>query len=142
MVLVDSSIIIDFINLDKYREVISDLLSLKRFATCEIIVMEVLQGIKDDHSFQVIKSFLETLPLISIQYNDYLKAVDIYRSCRKNGTTIRKSIDCIIAAVAINNKLELFSKDRDFDHIRGYFDLLAFNYIAPQGTDATVPPLV
>ncbi len=88
--------------------------------------MEVLQGIRDDETYQVIKSFLETLPLLSIQYNDYLKAVEIYRICRKNGTTIRKSIDCIIAAVAINNKLELFSKDKDFDHIRRYFDLSIF----------------
>jgi predicted nucleic acid-binding protein len=126
MVLVDTSIIIDYLNRNIYKESIKTLLSNKEFATTEIIIMEVLQGIKDDRTYETTKSFLTTLPLISAKYKDYLKAVDIYRTCRKKGITIRKSIDCLIAAIVINNDLRLFSNDRDFDHIQEYFELKKF----------------
>jgi predicted nucleic acid-binding protein len=126
MVLVDTSVIIDFINNDKHKESITTLLSNKEFATTEIIIMEVLQGIKDDKSYETTKAFLESLPLVSVRYEDYLEAANIYRTCRKKGITIRKSIDCLIASLVINNNLRLFSNDRDFDHIQMYFDLVNF----------------
>ncbi|MCK4760725.1 MAG: PIN domain nuclease [Candidatus Aminicenantes bacterium] len=127
MVLVDSSVIIDFINENKYKEVIISLLSKKEFLTTEIIMMEVLQGIRDDKTYDKIKSFLESLPLVEIKYGDYIEAANIYRTCRRKGITIRKSIDCIIAAAAINNDLELISKGADFDNIRKHFALKRFN---------------
>lgn len=85
--------------------------------------MEILQGIKDDHTYDKIKSFLESLPLVKVKYEDYLRAANIYRTCRRQGITIRKSIDCIIAAVVINNDLELFTNDSDFENIKKHFDL-------------------
>jgi len=88
--------------------------------------MEVLQGIRIEETYNEIKSFLESLPLIEIKYKDYITAADIYRLCRKKGLTIRKSIDCIIAAVVINNDLELFSKDRDFEAIQKHFDFKCY----------------
>lgn len=127
MVLVDTSIIIDFINNNKYRKEINALLSGKAFYTTEIIVMEVLQGIKDDKKYDKIKSFWESLPLVEVKYEDFVKAANIYRNCRKKGITIRKSIDCIIAAIAMGNNLELFSNDRYFDNIRKHFELKSFN---------------
>ncbi|MCP5053071.1 MAG: PIN domain nuclease [bacterium] len=123
MVLVDTSIIIDFINKNKHRETITALLATRRIITADIIIMEVLQGIKEEKTYDQIKSFLESLPKVEMKYDDYIKAANIYRTCRKKGITIRKSIDCIIAGIALNNKLELFSNDRDFDNIRKHFEL-------------------
>jgi len=127
MVLVDTSIIIDFINNNRFKKEITTLLESKEFSTTEMIIMEVLQGIKDDKTYDKIKTFLESLPLVEVKYEDFLEAANIYRTCRKRGITIRKSIDCIIAAIAINNNLELFSIDRDFDNIRKHFELLRYN---------------
>ncbi len=126
MVLVDTSIIIDFFNTGKFKDSIIALLSNKEFATAEIIMMEVLQGIKDDKSYETTKIFLDSLPLISIKHDDYLDAANIYRTCRKNGVTIRNSIDCLIASIVINNNLRLFSNDRDFNHIQKFFNLEKF----------------
>ena len=50
-------------------------------------------------------------------YDTYIHASDIYRYCRKKGKTIRKTIDCVIAAVAIEKNLSLLSKDKDFNKI-------------------------
>lgn len=132
MVLVDTSIIIDFLNRNRYKGVISTLLSTKEFGTTEIIIMEVLQGVKEDKTYDKIKTFLESLPLVEMKYEDYIEAANIYRTCRRKGITIRKSIDCIIAAVAMDNNLKLFSNDRDFDNIRKHFDLKGFSEEKPK----------
>jgi len=48
----------------------------------------------------------------------YLEAAKIYRTCREKGRTVRKTADCIIAAICIENDFLLFHKDRDFDRIK------------------------
>jgi predicted nucleic acid-binding protein len=53
----------------------------------------------------------------------FLLAAHIYRSLRTRGITIRNSIDCMIAAVCIENKVTLLHRDKDFDLISKHFDL-------------------
>ena len=53
----------------------------------------------------------------------YLKAAQIYRDCRKKGKTARKTGDCIIAAICLENDLTLLHKDSDFDIIKAYAGL-------------------
>jgi hypothetical protein len=48
---------------------------------------------------------------------DYLGAARLYRECRRKGVTIRKTIDCLIAQVALANGLTMFHCDSDFDRI-------------------------
>ena len=50
----------------------------------------------------------------AINFETYIHASDIYRECRKKGVTVRKTIDCLIAAVAIENGLSLLHKDNYF----------------------------
>jgi len=47
----------------------------------------------------------------------FVKAAELYRTLRRKGITIRKPIDCMIAAVAIEHNVPLLHKDRDFDSI-------------------------
>jgi hypothetical protein len=47
----------------------------------------------------------------------FREAAEIYRTGRSLGVTIRSSVDCLIAAIAIRNEAELWHDDRDFDHI-------------------------
>ncbi len=46
---------------------------------------------------------------------------------RMNGITIRSANDCLIAASAILNRIELLHADRDFDYIAGITNLQARN---------------
>ncbi len=55
----------------------------------------------------------------------FLAAADIYRSLRRKGITVRKSVDCMIAAVAIEFDLPLLHNDRDFDPIEAHCGLRA-----------------
>ena len=123
MVLIDSSVLIDFLNKNRYREEITKLIVDEKIATTDVIIMEVLQGIKEDKVYERVKSFMESIPIISADYNDYILSANIYRTCRKKGKTIRKSIDCLIASISINHDLTLFANDKDFIHLAECFDL-------------------
>ncbi|HEY8462417.1 MAG TPA: PIN domain nuclease [Bacillota bacterium] len=123
MILVDTSIWIDFFN-NKIKnqkvEILDSLLKNKQktlFIT-DIILTEILQGIREDSKYIITKNTMLSLPFVHAKnYDTYIHAVDIYRECRKKGFTIRKTIDCLIAAIAIENNLALLHNDRDFSNI-------------------------
>ena len=50
--------------------------------------------------------------------NTFIEAADLFRLLRKQGFTVRKTNDCIIAATAIQHGVALLHNDRDFDVLR------------------------
>jgi len=59
--------------------------------------------------------------------NSYSQAAHIYFTCRRHGITIRSTIDCIIAQLAIEHDLILLHSDRDFEQIAKHFSLRLWN---------------
>jgi predicted nucleic acid-binding protein len=53
----------------------------------------------------------------------FLEAAEIYRQGRRKGYTIRSTMDCLIAAIAIRNGVPVWHKDRDFSAISRYTGL-------------------
>jgi predicted nucleic acid-binding protein len=53
----------------------------------------------------------------------YREAAEIYRQGRRRGITIRSSVDCLIAAIAIDHKVAVWHHDRDFSAIARYTTL-------------------
>src|SRR4030067_821135 len=114
-------------NIDLNDKILKDALRLTRIKTkkeeemciTEIILTEILQGIKEDTAYETTKSYLLEFPIIKPKGNEtYISAADIYRKCRKQGKTIRKTIDCIIAAIAQENNLTILHNDNDFEVIK------------------------
>jgi hypothetical protein len=118
---VDTSVWIEYLGKKKSpygRELEKLIASDIDLATADIIIMEVLQGIKDDKTHNEIKELLLAFPVFSCGGLDAcLKSAELYRSCRKRGLTIRRSVDCLLAVTAMENNLRVLHKDRDFDHI-------------------------
>ena len=56
-----------------------------------------------------------------------IHSAKIYRSLRKKGVIIRNTVDCIIAAVAIESKIPLLHNDKDFIPIEKHCGLKVFN---------------
>lgn len=83
-------------------------------ATCGIVLMEILQGIRKETEYKNTKYYLETFDCLPSQKSTFMLSADIYRSLCQKGCTPRKSIDCFIAAIAIENKLPLLHQDKDF----------------------------
>lgn len=122
MILVDTSVWIDFFNGhnedEKVKKLTDALKHDKDIFITDIILTEILQGIKDDNQYTVVKNSLLTLKFVHAKYYEtYIYASDIYRNCRKKGVTVRKTIDCLIAAISIENNLSLLCKDNDFINI-------------------------
>jgi predicted nucleic acid-binding protein len=121
MILVDTSVWIDFLKgaSSRERRALHRLIEEEKdISITEIILAEILQGIKEDKDFIAVKDYLLEFPIYRPKgIETYLRAAGIYRDCRKKGKTIRKTIDCIIAAICIENDLTLFHKDGDFDLI-------------------------
>lgn len=44
----------------------------------------------------------------------YAEAADPYRTCRQRGITVRSTLDCLIARIALEHELVLVHNDRDF----------------------------
>jgi len=63
----------------------------------------------------------------------YVRAAHIFRSLRRKGVTIRKTVDCMIASVAIEHDLFLLHNDRDFDLIAADSKLRVLNIEGPGG---------
>ena len=85
---------------------------------CPIIYQEVLQGIREEETFQKIKQILQQYRMIHLDVMYVTNfAVDLYRYLRKKGITIRKSVDCLIASYAIIAGMPILHNDSDFSQI-------------------------
>jgi predicted nucleic acid-binding protein len=131
MVLVDTSVWIDFFA-GRDRVHVAQLETLIRdgrnLALCGIILTEILQGIRDDAVYTLTETRLRFLILLPMCRNTFLLAAQIYRSLRKHGVTVRKPVDCMIAAVAIENSIPLLHNDRGFLSIAKHHPLMFWQW--------------
>ena len=119
--LFDTSVWIDFFSGTDTAEVTLLTFYLKKdlpVFTCPVIIQEVLQGIRNDKSFEEVKDSFLALPVLTENPVDAaIGAAQIYRHLRKKEITIRKSNDCLIAYYALKNSKKIIHRDRDFDLI-------------------------
>ena len=126
MVIVDSSVWIDYLadrsmpEVDWLaRNVESDEISLTDLTLCE-----VLQGLRDDQSFERVLHRLMLLPMFQICGTTLaIASAENYRILRAKGITVRKTIDCLIATFCIRNGHALLHRDRDFDPFEKHLGL-------------------
>lgn len=126
MVLVDTTVWIDFFSakLNPHVRTLEKLIADREdICLCGVILTEILQGIRDDSEFHHTKDLLANLIFIPMRYYVYLRSAEIYRNLRRKGFTIRKSVDCMIAAVAIEHDIFLLHNDKDFIPIEKHFGL-------------------
>ena len=119
-VLVDTTVWIDFFagrTVPHVLKLESFLKERQDLCTCGVILTEVLQGIRADEDYSKTKALLENLIFLPMQKATFEAAAEIYRSLRRRGITIRKPVDCLIAAVAIEHGIPVQHNDRDFDPI-------------------------
>ena len=117
MILVDSSVWIDYFNGIESIETnkLDETLGLEEVAIGDLILTEVLQGFRSDKEYKIAKDILTSLTVYEMLGVDLaLKSANNFRKLRKQGITIRKTADVIIATYAIENKISLLFSDKDF----------------------------
>jgi predicted nucleic acid-binding protein len=124
MILIDTSAWIEFLRDTKSPTCEAvDRLVASRAAVTDPVVMEVLAGARDDAHLRDLRGLLGRAALLRCESVDYDSAALLYRVCRRNGETVRRLIDCLIAAVAIRHGTPILHADADFDVLARHTDL-------------------
>jgi predicted nucleic acid-binding protein len=126
VILVDSSVWIDFFNGRASRE--TDLLALllrrRILLTGDLILAEVLQGFRRKEAMDQARRALLSLPCADLVGKEIaLASACNYRLLRRQGITARKTVDVIIATFCIRNGHVLLHADRDFEPMAQHLGL-------------------
>jgi len=115
MILVDTSVWIEMIRAGS-RLRPGAAFDIEETVTCLPVIQEVLQGIDDEALFRVARDSLFSLPIVEspLPRETSERAVELYRLARRQGVTIRSSVDCLIAACALKHDLTVLHRDRDY----------------------------
>ena len=126
MILADTSVWVEFLRGNLGPGIRED--TMFQVVTCGPVIQEVFQGLRSlpqsrdfEARFLALPRLCDPLPL-----HIFTDAATIYHQGRRKGYTIRSSVDCLIAAIAIDNKVAVWHKDRDFDAIAHYTSLETF----------------
>ena len=127
----DTSVWIDFfknrgskeaILLEEYMK-----FSSKNLLLTPTIIQEILQGVRTEKEFTQKQRVLQSYNLMKPDWEiTSVAAAKLYFDLRKKGITIRKSTDCLIAQIAIENDVLLVHIDSDFDLISQNSSLQTF----------------
>lgn len=128
MILVDSSVWIDYFNgvANTKTNRLDALLGQENILMGDIIMAEVLQGFVSDIEFKRAQNLLALLPFREMLGREVaLQTARNYRALRKQGVTVRKTVDVMIGTFCILNNIPLLHKDRDFDPMEKWLGLMA-----------------
>jgi predicted nucleic acid-binding protein len=99
-------------------------LDRQRLGLTDVILCEVLQGVRDEVVAKDVERQLLKLAVFETGGVDLAReAARNYRLLRGRGHTVRKTIDCLIATFCIREQLSLLHRDRDFDPFETFLDL-------------------
>jgi predicted nucleic acid-binding protein len=96
---------------------VGDFVANETVATAAVIQCEVLQGTLTEAESLSVSQALNLLEAIPLCDQTWVDAARIYYELRRAGTTIRSTIDCCIAQIALENEALLLHNDRDFEAI-------------------------
>jgi len=87
----------------------------ERLGLTDLILCEVLQGVKDDDRFQAVRKELLKCEVFSTGGVELaVSAAKNYRRLRAQGHTVRRTIDCLIATFCLQAGHSLLHNDRDY----------------------------
>ena len=126
MIVVDSSVWIGHLR-NLVTPPVLKLRSLRRDEAVlvgDLILLEVLQGARDDSHSALLESILRRLEIVTL-VDDRLvvMAARNRRTLRSLGITIRKTVNLIIGTFCIEHGHELLHEDRDFEPMHEHLGL-------------------
>jgi predicted nucleic acid-binding protein len=93
-------------------------------AWTEPILFELTAGAGETQRAAELRALLLRGPMLAISgLQDWEQAAQLYRKARARGLTVRSSVNCLIAAVAIRTATPLLTVDRDFEALAEVSDL-------------------
>lgn len=131
MIVVDTSVWIDVLagrGTRQARQCVELIEGGEPVALTEVIFTEVLQGLPSEDEARLVERHLRAFPVLSLEgLDDFALAAGLYRTARRAGVTIRKTLDCLIAAPCVRTGAPILHADSDFDRLASCTSLKTFS---------------
>jgi predicted nucleic acid-binding protein len=140
MVIVDTTVWIDYLGgvVNQETAWLDHAFPRERLGLTDLILSEVLQGIRNNAAFERVRADLMRLRIFAAGGPDLaIAAAQNYRTLRQRGFTIRRTIDCWIATFCLLSGHKLLHRDRDFDTFE---KVLGLQVVHPQARAVSFPP--
>jgi predicted nucleic acid-binding protein len=126
VIVVDTTVWIDYFagTQNPHTHWLDQELGRQSLALVDLILCEILQGIRDDAMFKKLQRDLSSFEIFETGGAALaVAAASNYRFLRARGYTVRKTIDCLIATFCIETGHTLVHRDRDFDRFESELGL-------------------
>jgi predicted nucleic acid-binding protein len=121
VIVVDTSVWIDVLNdtsAPQAAKCVELIEAGQPVALTDVILTEILQGLRSDREASRVERHLRAFPILRLaELDDFVLAAGLYRAARRAGVTIRKTLDCLIAAPCVRTGVPLLHADADFDRL-------------------------
>ena len=117
-VLIDTSIWIEYFRGkdQKLVESVRNLIRTRRATLCGVVLSELLAGVRTKKNRDTLKQTLDALEYAEVSRNTWILAGELSGNLNHQGISIPLT-DLILAALALENDLELFTLDSHFERI-------------------------
>lgn len=126
MILVDSSVWIDLLNNIVTEPVtrLRQLIPTSPILIGDLILCEVLQGLRTEAQARLVERSLRRFEAVALLDPELaVRAAANYRFLRRQGVTIRKTIDLVIGTFCLERGHALLHDDRDFEPMERFLGL-------------------
>lgn len=127
MIAVDTSVWIDFLNGRNAAHVqqLRAILGVEEVIVGDLMLCEVLQGLESERMAQEVEALLRRFEIVPMAGEAIaVAAAHNFRSLRRRGITIRRTIDLLIGTWCIENRAPLLHNDSDFRPMARHLGLI------------------
>lgn len=117
MIVVDSSVWIDFLNGREAPQVnrLRAILGTEEIVVGDLMLCEVLQGLKDERAARSVEALLRRFDIVAMGGTEIaIAAARNFRALRRKGISVRTTIDLLIGTWCIENRTALLHNAADF----------------------------
>jgi predicted nucleic acid-binding protein len=132
VVIVDTTVWVDYLRGDRTPEAewLEREADKQRLGLIDLTLCEVMQGVRGDREFdEVLRELLKFALFETGGERLAIAAAQNFRTMRKRGRTVRKTIDCLIASFCILHGHSLLHRDSDFEPFEA---LLGLSVVRPK----------
>jgi predicted nucleic acid-binding protein len=133
VIVVDTSVWIDFLNGRNAPHVrrLRAILGVQEIIVGDLMLCEVLQGLDSERTARRVESLLRRFEIVSMAGEAIAVAAAYnFRSLRKRGVTVRKTIDLLIGTWCIEHRVALLHNDSDFRPMASHLGLIELSITA------------
>ena len=119
MLLIDTSVWIGVFRdrTNTAQAILTDLMGGQDYALSRFTQLELLQGSRNEQEWGLLEEYLAGQIYLDTILDDWRNAARIFYDLRRQGLTVRSTIDCCIAQIALTHQATLVHNDRDFETI-------------------------